>query len=96
MAVESTTEAIVVNDAVLSMLQLLRLLLLAASRPRPQPDEINHDLFCVVSLAARRLIKYAPPGWRPCPLPLPGRSRPRQRLRPAQEGQQPSIARFAI
>jgi len=50
MAVESTTEAIVVNDAVLSMLQLL-LLLLPASRPRPQPDEINHDLFCGVSLA---------------------------------------------
>jgi len=42
-----TTQAIGVNDAVLSMLWLLLLL----SRPRPQPDEIKHDLFCGVSLA---------------------------------------------
>ena len=95
MAVESTTQAIVVNDAVLLMLLLLQPL----SRPRPQPDEIKHDLFCGVSLAVTRscrLIKYAPPGCRPFSHPVRGRSGPRQPPRRAQEGQQSSIARFAI
>jgi len=35
---------------------------------------------------SRRLIKYAPPRRRPTSHPIPGRSRPRQRLRRPQEG----------